>query len=142
MKDSFAYNILKYLLLFSVGGMIYVTLELLFRGRSDVTMMYCGAICFVFIGLINNLIPWTTAIWKQAIIGGVFIITPLEYIFGLLFNQDYHIWDYRDMMLNINGHVCLEFTLLWCLLSIIGIVLDDYLRHLFFDESKPYYYLF
>lgn len=135
-------SLLKYSVLLSYGGMIYVCIELLFRGRSDVSMMFCGGLSFVFIGLINNIIPWETPIWIQSIIGGFLIVTPLEYIFGLLFNQDFIVWDYRTQFLNINGQICLLFSVLWCVISIAAIILDDYLRYWLFNEDKPRYKIF
>lgn len=132
-------SLLKYSVLLSYGGMLYVCIELLFRGRSDISMMFCGGLSFVFIGLINNIIPWEMPLWIQSIIGGFLVVTPLEYIFGLLFNQDFTVWDYRMQPFNINGQVCLLFSLLWCVISIAAIILDDYLRYWLFDEDKPYY---
>lgn len=130
---------LKYSVLFSYGGMLYVCIELLFRGYSDVSMMFCGGISFVGIGAINQFLPWKTPLLLQCFIGGFLIVTPLEYIFGLLFNQQYQIWDYRNQLLNVNGQICLLFSVLWCFISIAAIILDDYLRYWLFDEDKPHY---
>ena len=138
MKNTLK-SLLKYSVLLSYGGMLYVCIELLFRGRSDVSMMFCGGLSFVFIGLINNIIPWEMPLWIQSIIGGFLIVTPLEYIFGLLFNQDFTVWDYRMQAFNVNGQVCLLFSLLWCIISIAAIILDDYLRYWLFNEDKPHY---
>lgn len=132
-------EVLKYSILFSYGGMLYVCIELVFRGRSDVSMMFCGGLCFLGIGLINQIIPWEMALWKQCIIGGFLIVTPIEYIFGLLFNSDYSVWDYRDQFCNLNGQVCLLFSILWCFVAVLAIVLDDYLRYWIFEEKKPVY---
>lgn len=132
-------SLLKYSVLLSYGGMLYVCIELIFRGRSDISMMFCGGLSFVFIGLINNIIPWEMPLWIQSIIGGFLVVTPLEYIFGLLFNQDFTVWDYRMQSFNVNGQVCLLFSLLWCIISIAAIILDDYLRYWLFNEDKPHY---
>lgn len=131
--------LLKYSVLFSYGGMLYVCIELMFRGRSDITMMFCGAISFVLIGLLNQIIPWKMSLLVQSIICGFLIVTPIEYLFGILFNQNFNIWDYRTQLFNVNGQICLLFSILWCLLSVIGIILDDYLRYWLFDEEKPHY---
>ena len=37
----------KYLLLFGIGGIIYIILELLWRGWSHWTMFILGGACFV-----------------------------------------------------------------------------------------------
>lgn len=135
-------QLLKYSILLSYGGMLYVCIELLFRGRSDVAMMFCGGLCFIGIGLINELFPMNMPLWRQCFIGGFLVVTPIEYIFGILFNSNYTIWDYRDQLFNINGQVCLLFSFLWCLISIAAILLDDYLRYWIFGEEKPKYKLF
>ena len=44
----------KYLFLFNVGGLLYILIELIWRGRSHWTMFLLGGICFVFLGLINE----------------------------------------------------------------------------------------
>ena len=49
------------------------------------------------------------------------------------------IHSYKDMPFNYNGQICLPFTLLWCLLSVVAIIIDDYLRYYIFDEEKPKY---
>lgn len=50
--------------------------------------------------------------------------TMVEYISGYLlkniFNRVY--WNYTDLNFNINGYVCLIFSLYWCVLSYIGVV--------------------
>lgn len=141
MINTIIKTTLKYSLLFSYGGMLYVCIELLFRGRSDVIMLFAGAISFVIIGGLNNFISWNMPLILQSGIGGI-IITAIELIFGLIFNQDFSIWNYENLPLNFQGQICLPFTLLWCLLAIIAIILDDYLRYYIFDEEKPIYKIF
>ena len=134
-------SIVKYFMLFCCGGMTYMTIEMVYRGYSDYTMAGLGGMAFAFIGCINNFIPWKMSLINQCLVGGILIVTPLEYLFGILFNQTYTIWDYRNIPLNIDGQICLPFTLIWCLLSIVAIVIDDYIRYYAFDEEKPIYKL-
>ena len=47
-------NIMKYILLLTFSGYIYVCLELIFRGHSDITMMYAASICVIPMILLNN----------------------------------------------------------------------------------------
>lgn len=134
--------LLKYSILFSYGGMLYMILELIVRGRTHYLMSFCGGLCFVLIGMINEFISWDMSLTKQAIIGGIFIITPVELLFGILFNNTYDIWDYRNLKLNFLGQISLEYSILWCFVAIAAIILDDYLRYYVFDEEKPRYKLF
>ena len=71
----------KYLFLFDVGGLLYILIELIWRGRSHWTMFLLGGICFVFLGLINEVIPWQMPLWQQILIGAVGI-TTLEFLTG------------------------------------------------------------
>lgn len=48
----------KYLFLFGSGGLLYILIELIWRGYSHWTMFALGGICFVFLGLINEILPW------------------------------------------------------------------------------------
>lgn len=130
--------ICEYLVLFLTGGIFYVCLELLWRGRSDITSFFMGGIALLVVGQLNEGYDYNMPIWYQMIISGTFI-TSMEYIVGKIFNSDYHIWDYRGMWLNIDGQVCLVYFLLWCLLSLMGIMLDDLIRWKFFGEDKPKY---
>ena len=51
-------KLLKYLALGTLGGMIYVLIELMWRGYSHWSMFLLGGICFIALGLINEIIPW------------------------------------------------------------------------------------
>lgn len=133
---------LKYSILFSYGGFVYMITELLFRQKTHWSMAFLGGLCFICLDLINEIFKWSTPLIMQAIIGGLFIVTPLEYIFGILFNQDFTIWNYNNMPLNLQGQICLSFSILWCIIAILGIVLADYLRYYIFNEEKPRYKIF
>ena len=104
---------LKLLVLAVIGGAIYVGIEMLWRGHSHPSMFILGGLCFVSIGLINDVI---VNIWLKL-----------------------GVWDYSGLPLNILGQVCLPFYFAWVGLSVVAIVFDDYLRYWFFGEEKPHY---
>ena len=79
-------NFMKYLLLFTFSGYVYVCLELIFRGRSDITMMFCASICAIPMIILNNIFSYETDISLQIGICAVFA-TLIEYMFGLIFNK-------------------------------------------------------
>ena len=130
----------KYLALTSVGGLLYVVLELVWRGRSHWTMLLLGGICFMALGLINEILPWSLALWKQMLIG-VAIVTALEFITGCIVNLwlGWNIWDYSGLSGNILGQICPQYCLLWLPVSLAGIVLDDWLRYWWWGEERPRY---
>ena len=111
------YHVLKSAILAVIGGLIYILIELIWRGHSHISMFVLGGVCFVAIGLINELFPWELGIiWLGR-----------------------GVWDYSDVPLNIMGQICLPFSLAWMGLSAVAIILDDYLRHWMFGEEKPHY---
>lgn len=136
-------SILKYFILGWFGGSTYCSLEVIFRGRSHWSMVVLAFILFLLIGNLNNLFPWEMSLAKQGVIGAC-MVTVLEFITGCIVNiwLGWNVWDYSNMPLNILGQVCLPFSLLWILLSIVCIIVDDYLRYLMFNEQMPHYYLF
>lgn len=136
-------NILKYLILFSLGGIFYLLIEMLWRGYSHWTMFILGGACFVLIGVINEFFTYEIPLFIQMLIG-TFIITLLEFVTGCIVNLHFHlnVWNYYDMPYNIMGQVCLPYMLCWFILSPFCIILDDYLRYIFFGEEKPHYTLF
>lgn len=134
--------LIKYIFLFLVGGSVYVMIELSFRGYSHFSMFVLGGICFIACGLINEILSWDTPLWIQMLIGSI-LITILEYITGYIVNikLGWSVWDYSNLPLNINGQVCILFSIIWYFISGIAIVLDDHIRYKFFGEEKPHYKL-
>ena len=135
-------TIVKYLFLLLTGGFTYVMIELLYRGYSHWTMFFVGGICFILIGLINEVLSYDTPLWIQSLISGL-IVTTVELFSGCIINLWFKldVWNYSDLPFNIFGQVCLPFTLIWCLIGLIAILLDDWLRWKLFHEEKPYYKL-
>lgn len=133
---------MKESILFLIGGFLYVVVENLWRGHSHWTMFVLGGICFVLLGIINEVIPWCMALWKQIIMGTI-TITLLEFVVGCIVNLwlGWNVWDYSNVPLNILGQICLPYMILWVPISLAGIVLDDYLRYWIFGEEKPHYCL-
>lgn len=136
-------KLVKFLILLSSGGLIYVLIELLYRGRSHWSMFLVGGICFVLIGGLNNWFPWNWSILRQMGISAA-IVTAVEFVSGILLNMvlNLDVWDYSNMPFNIYGQICLPFTVIWFFLSFLAIVADDFLRWLWFWERFPEYHLF
>ena len=130
----------KSIILFMIGGATYNVIELLFRGYTHWSMFILGGLCFILIGLLNEV--FKLSITSQMLLSSV-IITGLEFITGVIVNLMFqlNIWDYSNLPYNFMGQICLLFFNLWFLLSFVGIVIDDYIRSILYDESMPTYYL-
>lgn len=134
-------TLFKYFILFSVGGLLYMLLEIAYSNSTHWTMGLLGGICFILIGLIDSY--YDLPLYKQMLLSTI-IITALEFITGAILNIGLHlaIWDYSQLPLNILGQVCLPYSILWFFLSLPAIFLDDWIRYSFFGEPKYDYRLF
>lgn len=132
---------LKCLLLYGIGGLLYIALELAWRGHSHWTMFFLGGLCFVLIGAVNEVIPWCMPLWEQTLIG-VLIVTGSEFLTGCVVNLwlGWDVWDYSGLPGNILGQVCVQYVLLWVPVALAAVVLDDWLRFWIFKEERPHYY--
>jgi len=133
----------EFVVLFTLGGLAYNLVEILFRGYSHWTMTLLGGVAFIFCGLINEVLSWDTPLYLQGIIASIGI-TILEFIAGYIINikLGWNVWDYSNLPLNILGQVCLLFAFLWVFVGIGAIMLDDWLRYWLFKEEKPRYKIF
>ena len=133
----------KYIALGITGGLLYVLIETVWRGYSHWTMFALGWLCFLALGLINEVLSWDTPLWKQVLIGAC-LITGLEFLTGCIVNLwlDWDVWDYSAMPGNVLGQICPQYFLLWLPVSLAGIVLDDWLRFWWWGEERPRYKLF
>ena len=114
-------KIWKNAVLFYTGGAAYLTIELLFRGRSHGSMFLAGGICFVLIGQLNHVSP-RLPVPLRALVGAL-IVTAVELGTGMVFNRQYQVWDYRDQPGNFMGQICPLFSALWIPLSLAAAVL-------------------
>ena len=118
-------KIWKNCVLFYTGGAAYLTLELLYRGRSHGSMFAAGGLCFLLIGQLGRVRP-RLPIPVQALVGSM-IVTAVELGAGLLVNRNHAVWDYRDQPGNFLGQICPLFSALWVPLSLVALVLFSHL---------------
>lgn len=121
-------------ILFLIGGMAYTWIEILWRGYTHWTMFLLGGMLFAILGLLNEYhIPWHWCLLRQGIVGAC-IITAFEFVTGCVVNLwlGWAVWDYSELPFNLYGQICLYFFLLWILLSMVGIVLDDWIRYIIY----------
>lgn len=116
--------------LFLIGGIVYVLLELSWRGYSHVSMAIAGGLCFILLYGVLTLVP-TLALPLRALIGAT-IITAVEFITGAIVNirMGLKVWDYSALPANCYGQICLAYSMLWLLLSVPITVIVDVIHRL------------
>ena len=133
----------KVVLLFVFGGLMYMGVEILFRGYTHLSMFFVGGLCFVLVGGINEKLPWNMAFVSQMMIASL-LVTAVEFFAGVVLNLllGLGVWDYSTLPYNLLGQISLIFSVGWFFLSAIGILLDDWLRYLIYGEERPHYKIF
>lgn len=141
-RHPFSFHLYKYLFLFLVGGFTYFYIEILFRGYSHFSMIICGGLAFILCGAINQLMHFRISLTSQMILSSI-IITGLEFVTGYLVNIRLHwnVWDYSKMPYNLYGQICVAYSAIWLILSLVCIFVDDLIRWKIFDEERARYYI-
>lgn len=119
------WRILAYFVVYSVAGFIIETIfGLLTKGvlESRKSFLY-GPFCSIYgLGAVLMILPLQK--YKKnnytLFFAGFFIGSIIEYMVSLVRELIFHIkwWDYSDQMFNINGRICVLFSLFWGLLAI------------------------
>lgn len=134
-------NIMRLVFFYCFAGGLYMTLELFYRQRTDWTMFYLAGLIGLLLLVINEWLSYDTDFIFQIFICGSCALLG-ELVFGMIFNSDYHIWDYRELPFNCMGQIQLYFAVIWYVLSAIFIPVLDHIDYLMFPREgiqKPYY---
>ena len=104
-------------LVFIIGALGYMALELLWRRRTHWTMGLAGGICAA--ALFRLYSAAELPLWA-AYIAGAAIITAVEFAFGYVCNirLKMGVWDYSAVRFNLMGQICLPFSLIWGALGV------------------------
>ncbi|MGN1114055.1 MAG: hypothetical protein ACI4RC_02900 [Oscillospiraceae bacterium] len=135
-------NFLKFFTIFVLGALIYGSLEVLARGFTHITMGLLGGFSMIVIHQSNTGRREGLNYFVQLFLI-TFFITAIEFFSGEVFNVmlGMNIWDYSDMAVNIDGQICMIYSLLWLVLAAIGIAFDDFIRWKLFREDKNFSYI-
>ncbi len=92
-------------------------LELLWRGRSDISMAIAGGICFLLMHML--FVRHSPPLWLKCLTG-MLVITAVEFITGYIVNIKLgrNVWDYSCEKYNLYGQICLRFSLIWAAITI------------------------
>lgn len=118
----------EYLVLFLIGGIVYVLIEISYRGYSHISMFLVGGLCFVLISFLNEF-PFKISLVLQMIISCL-LITGIELITGIIVNIFLHlnVWDYSLEKFNFLGQICLKASITWFFLSLPGIYIGNFIK--------------
>lgn len=130
---------LEVLAVTSTGALCYGMIETLFRGFTHISMGLLGAICFAFIHMLNSKPVRRRLRLPQLMTISALFITLSELAAGELLNVrlGMEIWDYSGIPLNLDGQICLFYSLLWFGLSAVALKTDELLRRFVFKEALP-----
>lgn len=98
-----------------------------FINRGFLTGFFCpiygfGAVLILHITKwVGSIIERPFAALSMNIFFSIILVTVLEYITGFVLEKIFHCkwWDYSTNILNINGYICVEYSLLWGLMAYV-----------------------
>ena len=124
-------KLMQHIPIAALGGLLYMCVELIWRGHTHWTMGVLGGVCFAAIGLLDETWP-DMPVCNQAVIGAL-IVTAAELIVGLIVNVwlGWGVWDYSDMPGNVLGQICPQFSAAWFALSLVAIKAENGIHKLF-----------
>lgn len=131
-------KIIENTVLWMTGGLFYFYLEIAFRNYSHYSMIVCGGFCFVIVGTIGNYILETESDIPKAValimFFGALVITTLELFTGIIVNVKLNmgVWDYSSMKYNVYGQICLTYTMIWSLLSLLCVFVANLIKRFIF----------
>lgn len=128
----------EYLFLWCMGGCIYYSFEMLFRGFSHWSMFILGGLCLMFCFWQGQILNWTAPLWLQ-VLRCVIFVTACEFITGIIVNKwmGWGVWDYSDQPFQLFGQICLPFAVIFSGLCVVGIFLSAYMMSWLYGEQKP-----
>ena len=127
------------------GGCLYVFIEYLFRGFSSPIMFLLAFFVSQLLMILNDTVLTYDDYYEIQVIYGTFICVIFEWLFGVLFNSNFNIWDYRNLPFTfhfLNDQVNLIFCLAWLFICMWGIPLLDWIQYKINLGCRPYYRFF
>ena len=122
-------ELLFYLFIFLLGGVLYQGLELLWRSRTHWSMFLAGGTCAVLLDFLCNGVFFALPLFLKCLLGAA-VITGVEFAFGWVVNLKlgWGVWDYSDRRGNVLGQICPIYSAYWCVLSLPALLLLDFLH--------------
>lgn len=136
-------------LLWTWGGTLYFFMEVIYKTLKGTpehiswTMLVVAFILCIPLERFGDELPWEMPMILQVLICGI-AITIVELISGIIINiwLNLNVWDYSNLPFNFLGQICLQFSLLWIILSYFGIKIFDWIRYTIIGGIRPQYKMF
>ncbi len=114
--------------LFAIGGGTYGLIEVLWRGYTHWSMALLGGALFLLIGAGNRFLPAGTPLLVRGL-AGAGVITAAEFAAGCILNLGLGlaVWDYSDMPFQLLGQICLPYSFLWVVLTMVASALHGFI---------------
>ncbi len=99
------------------GAVLYPLIEILWRGKTHLSMSLAGAACAALIWILSDRLR--AGALALRILCSAALITLVELVFGVVCNLwlGLGVWDYSAMPMNLLGQICLPYFLMWLLLA-------------------------
>jgi uncharacterized protein len=124
-------DIYSYLLFFMVYAFIGWIIEVLYRSYNQKKFVNAGFLHGFFVPLYGfagiSIVSFDKVIVDENVFLKLFlfgtIVTVIEYLTGYLSEKLFKLklWDYSDSKFNLHGRICLSFSILWAIFTIIFI---------------------
>lgn len=146
MKKSLWNNILFYfimcLTIFLIGGTVYYTIEILYRGYSHISMFILAGLISITIALMNDFCYSFETDYIIQVITAAIIATIGEGFTGILVNiiLKLNVWDYSGLWGNFFFGQCnIFYCMAWIIICFFGIPILDTIEWKCFNGQRPYY---
>ena len=137
------YKLLAYFIIYSIiGYFIEVAFGLLVDGviASRKSFLYGSFCCIYGLGACTMILAlqYFSKNNNKLFLGGVIVGSVVEYAVSLYGSVVLHVmwWDYSNLPLNINGRICLLFSVFWGILAVLFIRYINPLVDKFIDYIK------
>lgn len=122
---------MEFMYVFLFSGVGYGFLEILWRGYTHWSMLVTGGICGTVIYFVAS---YANIPYIMKILLCTAIVTSVEFIVGCIVNLNlgWNVWDYSNQFLNFKGQICIMYSFLWLLISIILVPICSKIHDNFF----------
>lgn len=121
------YDIIWFILIYSlIGWVLEVSFAACVHGKFVNRGFLSGPVCPIYgfgVAIVYLMLKPLAHTWIWLFLGSAILTSLLEYITGYvlekMFGQRW--WDYSDMKFNLNGYICLEFSIVWGVVCVFAV---------------------